>query len=75
MLAPRENPIKVRGRMEIRFLANIIDQLDFALDHLALADVNYKRLALMLIDNAKELALHAQRAADFLHGLRRSIAA
>jgi hypothetical protein len=34
--------------MEIRFLANIIDQLDFALDHMALADVNYKRLALML---------------------------
>jgi len=44
--------------MEIRFLANIIDQLDFALDHIALADVNYKRLALMLIDNAVELALH-----------------
>jgi len=44
--------------MEIRFLANIIDQLDFALDHMALADVNYKRLALMLIDNATELALH-----------------
>jgi hypothetical protein len=44
--------------MEIRFLANIIDQLDFALDHMALADVNYKRLSLMLIDNAMELALH-----------------
>ena len=44
--------------MEIRFLANIIDQLDFALDHIALQDVNYKRLALMLIDNAVELALH-----------------
>jgi uncharacterized protein YutE (UPF0331/DUF86 family) len=44
--------------VEIRFLANIIDQLDFALDHMALTDVNYKRLALMLIDNAMELALH-----------------
>jgi hypothetical protein len=44
--------------MEIRFLANIIDQLDFALAHMALADVNYKRLALMHIDNAMELAQH-----------------
>ena len=44
--------------MEIRFLANIVDQLDFALDHIALRDANYKRLALMLIDNAVELALH-----------------
>jgi len=44
--------------MEFRFLANIIDQLDFALDHIALQDANYKRLALMLIDNAVELALH-----------------
>jgi hypothetical protein len=44
--------------MEIRFLANIIDQLDFALDHIMLQDTNYKRLALMLIDNAVELALH-----------------
>lgn len=44
--------------MEIRFLANVIDQLDFALDHISLQDTNYKRLALMLIDNAVELALH-----------------
>ncbi len=50
--------------MEIRFLANIIDQLDFALDHMALADVNYKRLALMLIDNAMELALHRHAEND-----------
>jgi hypothetical protein len=44
--------------MQIRFVANIIDQLDFALDHIALRDANYKRLALMLVDNAVELALH-----------------
>jgi hypothetical protein len=50
--------------MEIRFLANIIDQLDFALDHIALQDANYKRLSLMLIDNAVELALqkHAEES-------------
>jgi hypothetical protein len=27
--------------MEIRFLTSIIGQLEFALDHMALADVNY----------------------------------
>jgi hypothetical protein len=53
--------------MEIKFIANIIEQLDFALDHLALPDANYKRLALMLIDNAMELALHqyAQQEAQY----------
>jgi hypothetical protein len=44
--------------MEIRFIAHMIDQLDFALDHIVLQDPNYKRLSLMLIDNALELALH-----------------
>jgi hypothetical protein len=44
--------------MEIRFAAQVIDQLDFALDHLLLEDPNYQRLSLMLIDNALELALH-----------------
>ena len=41
-----------------KFLANIIDQMDLALDHLALQDTNYNRFALMLVDNALELALH-----------------
>lgn len=44
--------------MEIKFIANMIDQLDFALDHILLEDPNYKRLSLMLVDNALELALH-----------------
>jgi len=44
--------------MEISFIAHMIDQLDFALDHIVLQDPNYKRLSLMLIDNALELALH-----------------
>jgi hypothetical protein len=42
----------------IRFLAHLIEQLDFALDHLVLDDINYKRVSLMLIDNVVELALH-----------------
>jgi hypothetical protein len=44
--------------MQIRFIAHMIDQLDFALDHIGLQDANYKRLSLMLVDNAMELALH-----------------
>ena len=44
--------------MQIKFIAHMIDQLDFALDHIGLQDLNYKRLSLMLIDNAMELALH-----------------
>src|SRR5688572_610208 len=43
----------------IKFLANAIDQLDFALDHLILEDINYKRLSLVLIDNVMELTLHS----------------
>lgn len=41
-----------------RFLANVIDQMDLALDNLAIDDVNYKRFSLMLVDNAVELILH-----------------
>jgi len=41
-----------------RFLANIIDQMDLALDNLAIDDVSYKRFSLMLVDNAVELMLH-----------------
>jgi hypothetical protein len=44
--------------MEVKFAASVIEQLDFALDHILLDDPNYKRLSLMLIDNALELALH-----------------
>ncbi len=41
-----------------KFLVTIIDQLDFALDHVVLQDINYKRLSLVLVDNAVELVLH-----------------
>lgn len=42
----------------IQFLADQLDQLDLALDQLALKDRNFDRFALMLIDNAVELTLH-----------------
>jgi hypothetical protein len=42
----------------IQFLADNIDQLDLALDQLAVADRNFDRFALMLIDNVVELTLH-----------------
>lgn len=42
----------------IQFLADGIDQLDIALDQLAVRDRNFDRFALMLIDNVVELTLH-----------------
>lgn len=42
----------------IQFLADNIDQLDLALDQLAVSDRNFDRFALMLIDNVVELTLH-----------------
>ena len=42
----------------IQFLADNIDQLDLALDQLAITDRNFDRFALMLIDNVAELTLH-----------------
>lgn len=50
---PREE-----ARQVIRFLAHLLEQLDFALDHLSQEDLNYQRVSLMLIDNVVELALH-----------------
>ena len=41
----------------IQFLADNIDQLDLALDQLAVRDRNFDRFALMLIDNVVELTL------------------
>lgn len=41
-----------------RFFVTAIEQMDLAFDQLAIADVNYKRFALMLIDNVVELFLH-----------------
>lgn len=42
----------------LRFLADQIDQLDLALDQLAMRDRNFDRFAMMLIDNVVELTLH-----------------
>lgn len=42
----------------IQQLADHIDQLDLALDQLALKDRNFDRFAMMLIDNVVELVLH-----------------
>ncbi len=40
------------------FLAQCVHQLDLALDQISVKDTNYDRFALILIDNAVELALH-----------------
>ena len=42
----------------MQFLADHIDQMDLALDQLAVRDRNFSRFALMLIDNVVELTLH-----------------
>jgi hypothetical protein len=42
----------------IQFLADNIDQLDLALDQLAVSDRNFDRFAFMLVDNVVELTLH-----------------
>lgn len=41
-----------------QFFSDIIDQMDLALDQLAVCDRNFDRFALMLIDNVVELTLH-----------------
>lgn len=46
--------------IEIEFLADLVDQLDLALDQLVLNDRNHDRFAIILIDNVAELALHAR---------------
>lgn len=45
---------------EIQVLADLLDQLDLALDQLVLNDRNHDRFALILVDNAAELALRAR---------------
>jgi hypothetical protein len=41
-----------------QFLADVIDQLDLAIDQLAVSDRNFDRFAMMLVDNVVELTLH-----------------
>jgi hypothetical protein len=60
-----------------QFLADNIDQLDLALDQLAVRERNFDRFALMLVDNVVELTLHrhAQDKAaesDMWRGVRES---
>jgi hypothetical protein len=43
-----------------QFVADQIDQLDLALDQLAMRERNFDRFAMMLIDNVVELTLHQQ---------------
>ncbi|WP_250495050.1 hypothetical protein [Caballeronia sp. GAWG1-1] len=40
------------------FLAGVVEQLDFALEHICKGDVHNARFGLMLTDNAVELILH-----------------
>ncbi|MDD5177580.1 MAG: hypothetical protein PHQ05_14275 [Sterolibacterium sp.] len=42
----------------LQFVADQIDQMDLALDQLAVRDRNFDRFAMMLIDNVVELTLH-----------------
>lgn len=50
----------------IQFMVDQIDQLDLALDQLAIRDRNFDRFAIMLVDNVVELVLH-QYAQDKSH--------
>ena len=43
----------------MQFLTDQIEQLDLALDQLAIKDRNFDRFAMMLIDNVVELTLHS----------------
>lgn len=51
------------------FLANNIDQLDLALEHISKSNVNDARFGLMLTDNVVEITLH-QIATDKLNDLK-----
>jgi hypothetical protein len=57
-----------------QFLADQVDQMDLALDQLAMKDRNFDRFACMLIDNVVELTLHQHaRAKDYENRLWRTI--
>jgi hypothetical protein len=53
----------------LQFLTDQIDQLDLAVDQLAMRDRNFDRFALMLIDNVVELTLHEHARAKEHHNL------
>jgi hypothetical protein len=49
---------QIRSGTLTQVMADHIDQLDLALDQLAVGDRNFDRFALMLVDNVVELTLH-----------------
>lgn len=51
-----------------QFFADQIDQLDLAIDQLAVRDRNFDRFALMLIDNVVELVL-SRECMPYITGL------
>ena len=53
----------------LTFLANILEQVDLALDHVIKANANDARFGLMLTDNAVEITLH-QIAIDKMNQLK-----
>ena len=53
----------------LRFLANTLEQLDLALEHVIKGDANNGRFGLMLTDNAVEITLH-QIAIDKMNRLK-----
>lgn len=62
----------VRGNRSFQmlgFLANVLEQLDLALEHLEMGDANNARFSLMLTDNVTELFLH-QLAKDKYNDLK-----
>lgn len=66
-------PIVLGLAQMLQFIADQIDQLDLALDQLAMQDRNFDRFALMLIDNVVELTLHEHaRSSDFHNRLRKN---
>ena len=42
----------------LKFLANNIEQIDLALEHVSMGDANNARFGLMLVDNVVEITLH-----------------
>ena len=48
----------VAGLDMLSFLANNVEQLDLALDHIEQGDANNARFGLMLTDNVVEITLH-----------------
>ncbi len=53
----------------LRFLANNLEQLDLAQEHVSTGDANKARFGLMLTDNAVEITLHTDEGLMCLCGM------